>query len=89
MTSPTRVLTLPENEGNNPPVREVFWSPDATQLATIAGRTLSIWDAATGEQVRTISVDDNLADVDWSPDGQHLAACTAHYVRVYSMADGE
>jgi WD40 repeat protein len=51
------------------------WSPDSSQvLAWAENNVLALFDATTGELVRTLPVGDTMPDaVSWSPDGQLFA----------------
>jgi hypothetical protein len=60
-------------------VNSVVWSPDGQQLASASGEgTIILWDATTGEQIRTLVRDGiGVNSVAWSPDGQQLASASA------------
>lgn len=91
----------------------IAWSPDSTMLATHftdippfgsgeAGPSvvLGLWDAATGEQVRSISVvpaegrrgnpQDGRNKLVWSPDGRFLASISIDgLIKVWDAAAGD
>ncbi len=61
-------------------IYEVSWSPDGKQIACASvGHTVKVFDATTGHEITTLSLDDFVHDVftvAWSPDGKRLAAGT-------------
>jgi WD40 repeat protein len=71
----------------------VAWSPDARFIATGSPSenksTLQVWNATTGELLRTFSNDDSfeVSSVDWSPDGQRLvtAQWLGTLIRVWNV----
>ena len=54
------------------PATRAAWSPDSKLVAATGKEGLLIWDAASGDLVRTIAGVFHL--VEWSPDGKRLAA---------------
>ncbi|MGH9273374.1 MAG: WD40 repeat domain-containing protein, partial [Acidimicrobiales bacterium] len=58
-------------------VRRMALSPDGTVLAATSDNVpVELWDAETGEHLRSIEPDGLccfVADLSWSPDGEHLA----------------
>jgi WD40 repeat protein len=74
----TDLLTLQPDEGSASGVTfgdSVAFSPDGTRLASAAGQTVPIWDAATGQPIFTLRVEMGRAtSVAFSPDGTRLAA---------------
>jgi WD40 repeat protein len=51
------------------------WSPDGRMFATAGNQSLKIWNAATGELIRTLDAEDGgYWSVVWSPDGHRVAA---------------
>jgi WD40 repeat protein len=61
--------------GHQEIVSSVSWNPDGKSLASVGDHgTVKLWDAGTGQELRTFSV--RLLEVDhvaWSPDGKGLA----------------
>jgi len=56
-------------------VERVAFSPDGTRLAVATGRTVQIWDPATGERLLTLRTRiPGLYGLSFSPDGTRLAA---------------
>lgn len=52
----------------------VAWSPGGTRIASIAGKTLHIWNAATCATITTYSHEDIIQSVAWSSDSIHVAS---------------
>jgi WD40 repeat protein len=85
-SSPEIFLQLGHNSG----VKSVVWSPDGKTLATGGyDNTLKLWDAASGQQLRTQCVSPNSIDSEtFSPDGRTLAAVVSTYVELWDVASG-
>jgi RNA polymerase sigma factor (sigma-70 family) len=67
----------------------VVFSPDGKSIAAgSAGRGLSLWDAATGKQVRPFNRAHQFSTIAFSPDGKTLVAAGA-VVALYDVATGE
>lgn len=69
-------------------------SPDgryiaATEGGSRVGMRLDLWNAATGELLKTIdfSTDNGLSRVKFSPDGRQLALANDNEVRIYNLTD--
>src|ERR1043166_9501428 len=52
---------------------DAIFSSDGTQLFTVSGNTVSVYDVATGAALRRYTLGHTLGGIDLSPDGQHLA----------------
>jgi WD40 repeat protein/tRNA A-37 threonylcarbamoyl transferase component Bud32 len=62
-------------KGHRGTVHGLAFSPDGRFLVTASGdKTLRIWDAKTGEELRVLPGGDDLRCVDFSPDGKLVAA---------------
>ncbi len=83
-------------------VNAAAWSPDGARIATTCGSTVTISDAATGEEQHTLSQDAQAAgsnqeatDVAWSPEGTRIAVITGEpgtrdtVAAVWAVAIGE
>lgn len=89
-------LSLP---GHGAPVLDVRFSPDGQTIATVSGhlddpeaadRSIRIWDAATGSELKRIDHAWRLRSVEFSPDGKKLlAAATDKAVIVATDASSQ
>ena len=70
--APPYVMTLPRHRHTDS-VTSAAYSPDGTQIVTASDdQTARIWDAATGQEVRTLSGHtDRVNSAAYSPDGKH------------------
>lgn len=88
-----RHVPLVRMVGHQGPIRSVAWSPDGTRLASgSADRTVRVWDASTGEQIRTLvdsesPVLDGLS-VTWSHRGDALVAVNPDQITIWNVATG-
>jgi WD40 repeat protein len=75
ITSAQPILTFSNEAGIN----SIAFSPDGMYLATGGyNGKLVVWDAATGEKIKTISAhDDTITKVAYSPDGTQLATTSS------------
>jgi WD40 repeat protein len=76
---------------HNAPILRIAYSPDGTLLASTASdRTVKIWNADTGAEVRTLERQRDWSQaLAWSPDSAHLAV--GRYdgtVAIYDVASG-
>ncbi len=56
-------------------IYSIYWSPDGSKVAAVAGRTCAIWDANSGVLLHTFSIKQTTYEPEpsWSPDSQKLA----------------
>jgi WD40 repeat protein len=73
------IVTMDAGPINDPnSALPMAWSPDGNTLATSAGDTVRLWDAATGKIKQSIPVP--AAGIPaWSPDGKMLAVGSSEY----------
>ncbi len=81
------IATLPHKSY----VLSVAFSPDGTLVATASTDSVAaIWDAATGEQLRTFHHQGRAEDITFSPDGQWVAiASEDSRLRLWHIDSGE
>lgn len=54
-------------------VTKLCWSTDCKLLATISGKTLSIWDIQTGQKIDEIIYHRSITSITWSPCSKYFA----------------
>lgn len=64
------------------------FSPDGDRIATVADDTVTIWDAASGEERATLTLPSTVRDVVWSADGDRLATFHSTRVTVWDASTG-
>ncbi|MBN1813285.1 MAG: hypothetical protein JXA14_15725 [Anaerolineae bacterium] len=77
-------------ESHKTPVFALSWSPDGDRIATYALDTGRIWDAATGEELVTLTEHTvNVWRMQWSRRGERIFACSQDdTIRVWDAATG-
>jgi WD40 repeat protein len=87
------VLTLPARTepGKYAEFARVTFSPDGERLAASDGRTVRVWNAATGQEILTLpSLEGFVTRMAYSPDGSRLAAASLDgKVLVWDAVGGE
>jgi WD40 repeat protein len=84
-------LGIPTFRGHTAYVTSVAFRPDGKHIASGSqDRTIQIWDAATGQRIRTLPGHANLVtSVAYSPDGRQIASgCQDATVRVWDAGSG-
>ncbi len=76
---------------NSGPMTNLTWSPDGTQIATLSGQEIRIFDAKTGKMTQTlIGSTNNLWGISWTAVGNRIAAGGSDYkVRVWDASTGQ
>jgi WD40 repeat protein/tRNA A-37 threonylcarbamoyl transferase component Bud32 len=75
----TRLLedSLKRLQGHTGGVTALAFSPDGKQVATASlDRTVKLWDAATGKELRSLRHEESVWHLAFSPDGARLASAT-------------
>jgi WD40 repeat protein len=66
------------------------FSPDGTLLAAAQGKTIRIWEAATGQEVRQLEGHlQTVADVAFAPDGRAVASCDSGNIWLWDHSSGQ
>jgi WD40 repeat protein len=90
-------------KGHTGPVRSVVFSPDGALLASAGGQAgdeviggpggeVSIWDAATGQSIRTLpqGQSEHVCNLAFSPDGKRLASVGgSKTIKVWEVSTGQ
>jgi WD40 repeat protein len=64
-----------EQAGPWPPTGAVRWSPDGSQIATLSGIGVSVWDAKTGKRINLFKGHGyEFASIAWGKDGKLIAS---------------
>jgi small GTP-binding protein len=87
--APRLLLTL---EGVNGRLTRLRWSPDGRLLAASSREgTIGLWDADSGELVRSISEapPGEVSDISWAPDSRLLVVSTIHNRLVIWNTEGQ
>ena len=98
--TPAGLNRLPQPKIQRGGQYEIAWSPDGSQLASITERTVEVWNAISGAQVRAFNLPQGNAIrgrrqerwplVAWSPAGAKLATCDRmNFVQVWDAATGD
>jgi WD40 repeat protein/tetratricopeptide (TPR) repeat protein len=69
-------LPAPSPAGRTGSATGVCWSPDGALLAASSFGAVTLWDARTGREARTLGPGEMFTSVCFSPDGKRLAAAT-------------
>jgi WD40 repeat protein/serine/threonine protein kinase len=79
-------------DGHDEVVLRVVFSPDGRLLVSLSSHAVKVWDAATGEALRTLGPVGGLNryGLAFSPNGRHVAVTTHHpAVTIWDVTTGE
>ena len=77
-------------QGHTHDVRSIAWHPDGTRVASGArDDTMRIWDAETGQLLRTIENDGSIWALAWSPEGDRLASVSGPELIIWDGETGQ
>ncbi len=74
--------------GHTNRVGQVNWSPDGSRLASTGHNEIIVWDAQTGDKIRTITMNTFFSAVDWSPNCEFFAVIEDTVVAVWDVKTG-
>jgi WD40 repeat protein len=88
VATPSRPAALVVHEG---PVQSIRFSPDGRWIATAIARRVQLWDARSGQPLRSIDAHDaEVTRIAFSPDGQRVASASLDgTVRVWETQSGQ
>jgi WD40 repeat protein len=82
-----KVANLPGTDGE---IKKALFSPDGSKVLTIADNFSAIWDAQTGDQLKSLRPEYTVLDAAFSPKGDRFAtACNDTGVRIYDLETGQ
>jgi WD40 repeat protein/serine/threonine protein kinase len=88
--SPRPGVPLIERAHMDDTVRAVAFSPEGTVLATAGGKSIRLWDVATGKRQDRIPHDAEVHCLAFSPEGKTLASAgTDRAITLWDVATGE
>jgi roadblock/LC7 domain-containing protein len=64
------------------------FAPDGNLLAASTGRTIHLWDPATGQEVRSFKGDELSQALAFAPDGKLLASAESGAIRLWGLGTG-
>ncbi|KAG2744028.1 WD40 repeat-like protein, partial [Suillus brevipes Sb2] len=64
----------------------VTYSPDSLKLATGGANAVKIWDATTGERLKTLKHDEWVRSLAWTSDGKKLISGSLGPIRIFDTA---
>ncbi len=78
--------TLLELKGHKGGVGSAAYSGDGQRIVTTSDRTVRLWDAATGKELKSWLTTGGLLDAQFHPDGTRILSVEAGAVKVWAIA---
>ncbi len=69
-------------------VNALSWSPDSKYLAGCSDKAIKIWDARSGQEVRSWPVTQAFISLTWATDSTYLAGCNGNVVTIWDAGRG-
>jgi WD40 repeat protein/serine/threonine protein kinase len=85
----TGQVVFPPLQAHAGPCFSVAFSPDGRCFATRSREKIKIWDAETGEPIRTLEGNPAEGRLAFSPDGRRLSSALGKEVKIWEVATGD
>jgi len=75
--------------GHSDDVNAVFFSPDGRQIISSDGKTIKLWNAASGREIRSFTDTSNwVTSIALSPDGKYIVSSGGKIIKLWYLASG-